>query len=60
MVSSLLYMKTLVKIIISCLIIIGLSVYATKKSIDYTFDKMECTQTDMSSAFDFSMPTEEV
>lgn len=53
-------MKTLLKIIISCLIIIGLSIYATKKSIDYTFDKMECSQTNMSSSYDFSMPTEEV
>lgn len=60
MVSSLLYMKTLVKIIISCLIIIGLTIYATKKSIDYSFEKMECSQNDISASVDFSIPTEEV
>jgi len=50
-------MKTLVKIIISCLIIIGLTVYATKKSIDYSFEKMECSQSDISASVDFSIPT---
>jgi hypothetical protein len=53
-------MKTLVKIIISCLIIIGLTIYATKKSIDYSFEKMECSQNDISASMDFSIPTEEV
>ena len=53
-------MRTLVKIIISCLLIIGLTIYVTKKSIDYTFEKMECSQTDTSASIDFSIPTEEV
>ena len=53
-------MRTLVKIIISCLLIIGLTIYATKKSIDYTFEKMECSQTDTSASINFSIPTEEV
>jgi len=53
-------MRTLVKIIISCLIIIGLTIYAAKRSIDYTFEKMECSQTDTSASIDFSIPSEEV
>ena len=53
-------MKTIVKIIISCLIIIGLSIYVTKKSIDYTFEKMECSQTEITTSYEFLNPTEEV
>jgi len=53
-------MRTIVKIIISCLIIFGLSVYATKKSIDYSFEKMECSQSSITSSLDNSIQTEEV
>jgi len=53
-------MRTIVKIIISCLIIFGLSIYATKKSIDYSFEKMECSQSNITSSLDNSIQTEEV
>ena len=39
-------MKLIYKIVIASLIIFGLSLYITKKSIDYTYKKVECTQTD--------------
>jgi len=53
-------MRTIVKIIISCLIIIGLSIYATKKSIDSSFEKMECSQSITTSSLDNAIQTEEV
>ncbi len=53
-------MRTIVKIIISCLIIFGLSIYATKKSIDNSFEKMECSQSIITSSLDNSIRTEEV
>ena len=53
-------MRTIVKIIITCLIIFGLSIYATKKSIDNSFEKIECSHTDISSSLDNSIQTEEV
>lgn len=48
-------MKTIVKIIILCILIFGLSLYATKKSIDYTFKKVENTQTNEVTTLHFSL-----
>lgn len=53
-------MRTIVKIIISCLIIFGLSIYATKKSIDNSFEKMECSQSSITSSLYNSIQSEEV
>ncbi len=39
-------MKTIYKILLLCLLVFALSLFATKKSIDYTFKKVECSQTD--------------
>lgn len=46
-------MKPIVKIIILCILIVGLSIYATKKTIDYTFQEVECSQTDETTAVHF-------
>ncbi len=46
-------MKPIVKIIILCILIFGLSIYATKKSIDNTFKKVECTQTNEVTSLHF-------
>lgn len=48
-------MKPIVKIIILCVLIIGLSIYATKKTIDYTFQEVECAQTNETTALHFSI-----
>jgi hypothetical protein len=53
-------MRTIVKIIISCLIIFGLSVYATKKTIDNSFEKIESSHSNITSPLDNSIYTEEV
>ena len=39
-------MKTIYKILLLCLLVFALTLFATKKSIDYTFKKVECSQTD--------------
>ncbi len=36
-------MKLIFKILILCLIIFTLGIYITKKSIDYTFEKVQCS-----------------
>ncbi len=51
-------MKPVVKIIILCLVIFGLSIFAAKMSIDYTFKKVECTQTTQTTALDFQLSSE--
>jgi len=51
-------MKPIVKIIILCLLIIGLSIYATKKTIDYTFQEVECNQTNEATALHFSIDSQ--
>lgn len=43
-------MKAFYKILILCAAIFALSLFVTKKSIDYTFKKVECSQSD-STAF---------
>ncbi len=43
-------MKPIYKILLLCLLIFALSLVATKKSIDYTFKKVECSQTDNTAA----------
>ncbi len=49
------YMKPIVKIFILCILIFALSIYATKKSIDYTFQEVECSQTNEATALHFSL-----
>jgi len=39
-------MKAFFKILFICILIFGVSLYITKKSIDNTFDKVHCSQTD--------------
>lgn len=39
-------MKPIYKIIILCALTFGLCLLVTKKSIDYTFKKVECSQTE--------------
>ncbi len=51
-------MKPVVKIIILCLVIFALSIFAAKKSIDYTFKKVECTQTTQSAVLYFQLSSE--
>ena len=51
-------MKPIVKIIILCIVIFALSIYATKKSIDYTFQEVECSQSNEATALHFSLDTE--
>ncbi len=46
-------MKPVVKILILCILIFALSIFAAKKSIDYTFKKVECTQTTQTTALYF-------
>jgi len=53
-------MKSIIKIFILFAFIFGLSIYATKKSIDLTFEKAECSQTSLTSPLDYSIQTEEV
>ncbi|MGA9271761.1 MAG: hypothetical protein WBV45_14160 [Lutimonas sp.] len=43
-------MKAIYKIIILCAAIFALSVFATKKSIDYTFKKVESSQVDSTAS----------
>ena len=59
-VSSLRYMKTVIKIIILFALIFALSIFAAKKSIDHTFEKVECSQSSLTSPLDYSIQTEEV
>jgi len=37
-------MKAVLKILLLCLLIFGLGLYITKKSIDHTFDKVHSSQ----------------
>ena len=53
-------MKPVVKIIILCIFIFVLSLFAAKKSIDYTFKKVECSQTTQTTALYFKIPTEHI
>ncbi len=48
-------MKPIIKIIIFCILIFALSIYATKKSIDYTFQEVECSQSNEATALHFSL-----
>ncbi len=51
-------MKTIVKIIILCILIFALSLYAAKKSIDYTFKKVEYKKTNEVTTLHFSIDSE--
>jgi len=51
-------MKPIFKIIILCILIIGMSIYATKKTIDYTFQEVECSHSNEATALHFSLNTE--
>ena len=53
-------MKPIVKIIILCVIITAISIYAAKKSIDYTFQKTECSHTNEATALHFSIDAESI
>jgi hypothetical protein len=53
-------MKTVIKIFILFALIFGISIYATKKSIDLTFEKAECSYTSLTSPLDYNIQTEEV
>jgi hypothetical protein len=43
-------MKAIYKIIILCAVVFALSLFVTKKSIDYTFQKVECSQVDSTAS----------
>ena len=51
-------MKTIIKIIILCILIFALSLYAAKKSIDYTFKKVEYKQSNEVTTLHFSIDSE--
>ena len=53
-------MKPIVKIIILCILIFALSIFAAKKSIDYTFKKVESSQTTQTTAIDFLLASEQI
>jgi len=53
-------MKPVVKIIILCLIIFAISIFAAKKSIDYTFKKVECSQTTKTSVLYFKLASDNI
>ena len=53
-------MKPIVKIIILCIVIFGLSLFAVKKSIDYTFKQVECSQTTETTALDFRLASDQI
>lgn len=53
-------MKPIVKIVILCIIIIAASIYAAKKSIDYTFQKTECSHTNEATALHFIIDSESI
>jgi len=53
-------MKPLVKIIILCIIIIVVSLVIAKKSIDYTFKEVECSQTTQIKNSDFRLVNEQL
>ena len=40
-------MKAVYKIVLLCAAVFAMSLFVTKKSIDYTFKKVECSQTDV-------------
>ena len=43
-------MKAVYKIIILCLVVFAISLLVTKKSIDQTFKKVECSQVDSTAS----------
>jgi len=43
-------MKAVYKIIVLCIVTFALCLFITKKSIDYTFKKVECSQTDSTAS----------
>lgn len=43
-------MKAVYKILILCAAVFALSLFVTKKSIDYTFKKVECSRTDVNAS----------
>lgn len=51
-------MKPIVKIIILCLLIIAISIYAAKKSIDITFQETECSHSNEATALHFIIDSE--
>ncbi len=53
-------MKPIIKIIILCILIFALSIYAAKKSIDYTFKKVESSQNNQTTALDFKLASEQI
>ena len=53
-------MKPVVKIIILCILIFALSIFVVKKSIDYTFKKVECSQTTQTTALHFQLASENI
>ena len=53
-------MKPVVKIIIFCILIFALSLLAAKKSIDYTFKKVECNQTTQTTSLYFQLTSDNI
>lgn len=53
-------MKPLIKIIILCVIIFVLSVIVAKKSIDYKFKEVECSQTSQIKDPTFHLTVEQI
>jgi len=53
-------MKPVVKIIILCILIFALSILAAKKSIDYTFKKVECNQTTQTTSLYFQLTSDNI
>lgn len=53
-------MKVIVKIILLCIVIFGISVFITKKTIDYTFQKLQCEQAEAPTSIELLYQTREV
>lgn len=53
-------MKPVVKIIILCILIFAISIFAAKKSIDYTFKKVECSQTTQTTVLYFRLTSDSI
>jgi hypothetical protein len=53
-------MKAFIKIFLLCILIFGLGLYITKKSIDNTFEKVHCSQVDNTSPSKIILKIKEV
>lgn len=53
-------MKLVIKIIVCCIIIFGITVFITKKTIDYTFQKLQCEHVEETSSTEILFKTIEV